>query len=132
MKKVFLGGTCNDSIWRMEVIPALEINYFNPVADVWKIENQIEEIKQRELCDFLLYVITPRIEGFYSIAELVDDSNKQPLKTIFCYLEMDPDGSIFSADQLKSLEAVAILIRKNGALVFNSLEEIVIYLNSKK
>lgn len=45
---------------------------------------------------------------------------------------MDPDGSIFSADQLKSLEAVAILIRKNGALVFNSLEEIVIYLNSKK
>lgn len=67
----------------MEIIPALEINYFNPVADVWKTENQIEEIKQRELCDFLLYVITPRMEGFYSIAELVDDSNKQPLKTIF-------------------------------------------------
>ena len=35
MKKVFLGGTCNDSLWREELIKKLEIDYFNPVVDDW-------------------------------------------------------------------------------------------------
>ena len=30
MKKVFLGGTCNDSTWRDKLIKQLEIDYFNP------------------------------------------------------------------------------------------------------
>ena len=29
MKKVFLGGTCNDSIWRDKLIEMLTIDYFN-------------------------------------------------------------------------------------------------------
>ena len=36
--KVFLGGTCNNSIWRDVLIPLLTdngINYFNPVVDDW-------------------------------------------------------------------------------------------------
>jgi len=33
MNKVFLGGTCNESTWRDELIPMLEIDYFNPVVD---------------------------------------------------------------------------------------------------
>ena len=37
-----------------------------------------EEIKQRAECDFCLYVITPKMTGVYSIAEVVDDSNKRP------------------------------------------------------
>lgn len=30
--KVFLGGTCNGSIWREKLIPLLKIDYFNPVV----------------------------------------------------------------------------------------------------
>ena len=31
--KVFLGGTCNNSTWRDELIPQLKIDYFNPVVE---------------------------------------------------------------------------------------------------
>ena len=33
--KVFLGGTCNGSRWRNELIPLLECEYFNPVVEDW-------------------------------------------------------------------------------------------------
>ena len=89
MKKVFLGGTCNESTWRDKLIKMLEIDYFNPVVDDWTEECYQEELRQREICDYCLYVITPRMTGVYSIAEVVDDSNKRPEKTIFCLLEYD-------------------------------------------
>lgn len=124
--KVFLGGTCNDSIWREELISQLNISYFNPVVKVedWTPEYQQEEFHQKEICDFVLYTITKEITGTYSIAEVIDDSNKRPQKTIFCYLE---EG--FSESQIKSLKAVARLVEKNGAKVFTSLEEVTEYLN---
>ncbi|CAG8470055.1 6207_t:CDS:10 [Cetraspora pellucida] len=60
------------------------------------------------------------MSGVYSIAEVVEDSNKRPARTIFCYLE---EG--FAESQIKSLKAVANLVEKNGTKVFNSLEEVV-------
>ena len=33
MKKVFLGGTCNGSSWRDELIKDLKIDYFQPCAE---------------------------------------------------------------------------------------------------
>jgi hypothetical protein len=85
--KVFLGGTCNESKWRDELIKKLEIEYFNPVVDDWTPECMAEEIKQRKICDYVLYTITPKMTGAYGIAEAVDDSNKQPFKTLFCVLK---------------------------------------------
>ena len=35
MKKVFLGGTCNESLWRDKLIKKLEIDYFNPIVKDW-------------------------------------------------------------------------------------------------
>ena len=88
-KKVFLGGTCNESKWRDKLIPMLNIAYFNPVVDDWNEECYQRELKEREVCDYCLYVITPLMSGTYSIAEVVDDSNKRPDKTIFCVLRKD-------------------------------------------
>ena len=54
MKKVFLGGTCNESTWRNELIPLLEekgIEYYNPVVEDWNPECQEEEYRQKEICD---------------------------------------------------------------------------------
>ena len=70
MKKVFLGGTCNESTWRDKLIKMLEIDYFNPVVDDWTEECYQEELRQRKICDYCLYVITPRMKGVYSIAEV--------------------------------------------------------------
>ena len=131
MKKVFLGGTCAESTWREELINKLTIDYFNPVVEDWTEECMVEERKQRETCDYCLYTITPRMKGVYSIAEVIDDSNKRPLKTVFCLLDYDISSNLFKFDeaQLKSLEQVGKMVERNGGRFFRSLEEVANFLN---
>ena len=133
--KVFLGGTCNESTWRSRLISLLKIDYFNPVVEDWTEECMAEEIKQRESCDYVLYVLTPLMTGTYAIAEAVDDSNKRPEKTLFCYLEkdMNEEGKfpVFSKGQLRSLSQVRNMIERNGANVFDNLAQITDYLNGR-
>lgn len=128
--KVFLGGTMNKSQWREQMIANLECDYFNPMVDSWDEKAQKEEERQKKLCDYLLFVLTPRMKGVFSIAEVVDASNKSPERTIFCILDED-DGHVWSKIQLKSLNAVEKLVRANGAMVFDSLGEITDFLNEK-
>lgn len=130
MKKVFLGGTCNGSKWRDSLIPKLKIDYFQPQTDEWTPEMMEEELRQREVSDFCLYVITPKMTGFYSVAEVVDDSNKRPEKTIFSFLNED-DGSTFSEHQQKSLKQTAKMVKGNGAKFLKTFEEIAEYLNNQ-
>jgi len=129
-QKVFLGGTCNDSTWREKLITKLQIEYFNPVVDDWTEDDYQEELKQRKSCDFCLYVITPMMTGTYSIAEVIDDSNKRPEKTIFAFLE-DDDSKKFDKDQIKSLDKVGVMVKDNGGKYFKSLDEVSVYLNFK-
>ena len=128
--EVFLGGTCNGSKWRDELIPLLNIDYFNPVVEDWNEEAQEEEIFKRETCDFILYVVTPLMEGFYSIAEMVDDSNKRPDETIVCFLSEDEDKT-WSKHQEKSIEATKELLESNGAIVLENLKEVAFILNEE-
>ncbi len=123
MKRVFLGGTCNESTWRNRMIIHLAeygLEYFNPVVDDWNDEAMNNEIRERETCDFCLYTITPKMTGVYSIAEVVDDSNKRPDKTILVMLR-DDDKQRFTDGQWKSLCAVVRMVEENGGLAFDSL-----------
>lgn len=129
--KVFLGGTCNNSQWRSLLIQQLEIQYFNPVVEDWTPACMAEEMRQREICDFCLYVITPRMMGVYSIAEVVDDSNKHPEKTVFVILRSDSGVPDFSDGQWKSLNAVAKMVERNGGVVFTDLESAALWLNNR-
>lgn len=127
--KVFLGGTCNNSTWRDELIPLLYlVDYFNPVVEDWTPECQQEELKQRKLCDYVLYTITPEMMGVYSIAEAIDDSNKRPAKTLFCLLAK-ANNKEFSISELKSLKAVNNMILRNGGTTFDNLNSVADYLN---
>lgn len=128
MKKVFLGGTCNDSTWRDQLIPLLQIDYFDPVVSDWNEEAQKREIAEREACDFCLYVLTPRMHGVYAVAEVVDDSNKRPGKTVFCVLKHD-GSALFDERQMKSWKQVARMVIDNGAQFFGSLEAVAAFLN---
>ena len=130
MKKVFLGGTANGSRWRDDFIKGLKIDYYNPVGETWTAEMKKEELRQREVSDFCLYVITPKMEGLYSIAEVTDDSNKRPSKTIFCFVYED-DGKSFSEKQIRSLEEVGQMIKRNGAHFFKTLKEVTDFLNKQ-
>ena len=130
MKKVFLGGTCNESTWRNELIEDLKINYFNPVVEDWTPECMVEEIRQRETCDFVLYTITPKMTGVYSIAEVIDDSNKRPEKTLLCILVED-NKKFFTNGQWKSLQQVGEMVRRNGGKTFVRLYSVAEYLNKQ-
>lgn len=136
--RVFLGGTCNNSTWRDYIIPKLQVDYFNPVVDDWTPECQkIEEEEKSIHCNMHIYVITKEITGYFSIAEVVDASNKYtdcdyhskyPYKTIiYCFL---PEG--MTKHQVKSLEAIGGIIENNGGVWLRSLDEIIDYVNQYK
>ena len=135
-KKVFLGGTCNDSDWREKLINKLKIDYFNPVVPNWDDKAKERELKERDTADYLLYIITPRMKGVYSIAECVDDSNKNPDKTIFCFLKSDKDDNgekiEFEDFQINSLNEVGNLIVRNGGVWLKSLDEVAKKLNENE
>ena len=127
--KVFLGGTCNDSTWRDELIPNLRIDYFNPVVEDWTPECQAEEERQKnEVCDVHLYVITPRMTGVFSIAEVVESAMTRHDKCVFCVLDEDGDLT-FTKGQKKSLDAVGRLVSKYGAEWLDNLDDVVGHLN---
>jgi hypothetical protein len=128
IKKIFLGGTCAESTWRERLIPLLKIKFFNPVVENWDEEAQKKEIYEREHDDFCLYTITPLMQGVYSIAEVTQDSNERPDKTILCLLQKD-DGKEFTEGQWKSLQQVAKMVKENGAQVFYNLKDVANYVN---
>lgn len=127
--KIFLGGTCNGSTWRDGIIPLLKIEYFNPMVDSWSEADYQRELDERATCDYFLYVITPRMKGVYAIAEIIDDSNKQPEKTMFCFLEHENETS-FTPVQLRSLESVGKMAADNGARWFRSFGDLRDYLST--
>ena len=111
------------------MIALLEIDYFNPVVSDWNEECYQQELRERKECDFCLYVVTPKMTGVYSIAEVIDDSNKRPEKTIF-YFVVDDDGETFSDGQVKSLMRVGQMVRNNGGRYFGDFRRVAMYLNS--
>lgn len=142
MKKVFLGGTCANSKWRDKLIPMLKIGYFNPVTHNWNEEARKREIYERKNDDYVLYVLS-RAYSTYSIAEAVDDSNKRPEKTIVCILneriklafndevlESNEYKWSLNKQELKHLNQVGELCKRNGVKYFTSLEEVAEFLNN--
>lgn len=92
----------------------------------WSESDRLYEVHEREVADYVLYVITSGLKGVYSIAEIIDDSNKRPEKTLICVLY---DG--INNQMRRSLKATLNLAESNGATVFNDFKEIANFLNSK-
>ena len=126
---VSLLGTCADSTWRDDLIPLLKISYFNPVVKEWDSIAKENEIKHRKYDDFLLYYFTPKMQGFYAVAELIEDSIKNPKRTIFSYTMNDGDKE-FDKKQLNSLKEIGNMVQRNGAtFIEGSLEDVAEYIN---
>jgi hypothetical protein len=128
--KVCVGGTCAESKWREKLIPLLQCDYFNPVVEDWTPECQANEEREKLVCDYHLYVITPKMQGVYSIAEVVKDSYEMTKgHCVFCITKEDDDRD-WTKGELKSLDATAKLVEKNGAKICHSLDEVANYLNT--
>ncbi len=130
--KVFLGGTCNESSWREELegLLSIAVKRFNPVVKDWDEAAQEREVIEHAACDYALYVLTPRMTGVYSIAEVVQDSNTRPSQTLLCILPHDGELR-WTEGQRRSLHAVEQLCARNGAHVFDTLGSVAFYLNRK-
>lgn len=112
------------------MIPLLRIDYFNPVVEDWNEEAQAEELRQRGACDFCLYFITPKMTGFYSIAEAVDDAHRRGRRAIFSY-ESEDDGLFFTRHQVKSIRQVGELVERAGGVFLYGFHSVVVYLNEQ-
>lgn len=121
--KVFLGGTCNESDWRERLIPLLKIRYFNPVVEDWTEECFQREMEEKESSDYQLFVITPLMTGVFSIAEVVDCSNKCPEKAVFCFITED-GGKTFDEGQIKSLTKVGEMVENNGGKFVRNFDQL--------
>ena len=129
--KVFLGGTCSGYKWRDKLIPLLKCDYYNPIVKNWSESDRLREVNERKTSDFVLYTITNGIKGVYSIAEVVDDSNKRPEKTIFLNLYQEKENDRLTKQMSHSLKAVENLLRNNGVKIFNSIDDVANYLNER-
>lgn len=130
--KIFLGGTCSGRKWRDEIIPLLKCDYYNPIVKNWSETDRIREVNERENADIILYAITDGIKGVYSIAEVVDDSNKRPEKTIFLNLYANSNMNLigYRKQMAHSLVAVENLLTQNNVKVFHDLKLAAEYINS--
>lgn len=128
---VFLGGTCNDSEWRARLIPLLAIDFFNPQLPpgTWDKSDEIKEVQARQNADYVLYVLTPRGDNLYSIAEVVEDAIKSPKRTVFCFLTEDGDKE-FTLLHIRAMQAVGRIAERNGATVCKNLMDVANVLNA--
>ncbi len=115
MNRIFLGGTCAETTWRDELIEGLkryECEWFNPVVKDWTPECQaIEEEEKNKKCNVHLYVITPEMQGVYSIAEIVNSCWQAQMygttvnRVILCVM------GLWTAQQIKSFKATMTLCK---------------------
>ena len=137
MIKVFLGGTTKGYDWRevleerFAYVRFLEL--YNPIVKNWNEDTRKKENFYKEIADINLYVVTPFMEGCYSIAEAVDSSNKHPEKTVFAYIPEAKHGNEirrFTKGMLNSLNAVSEIITNNGGTCLTSLDEVIDYIRN--
>ncbi|MGG4591810.1 nucleoside 2-deoxyribosyltransferase domain-containing protein [Pseudomonas aeruginosa] len=131
---VFLGGTCNGTTWRDLLIPELTMEYFNPVVEVWDAKAKAAEDAAKANAALMLFVITPMMQGVYSIAELVESSILYPSGTLVYIAQLDetPGGevAVWNKHQTASNNAVLQLVERHGASVAKSLKEVALFINT--
>lgn len=130
---VFLGGTANGSTWRDKLIPLLQVPYFNPIVENWTTDDRTREDQAKQAAELLLYVITPRQEGFYAVVEAtVDALRSDAKKVLICFLDFD-EGMHWDRHQQASISAIENLLQLpgNGDAVFaHTLNGVASYINN--
>lgn len=117
--RIFLGGTCNGSTWRNDLMPELTklgYDYFNPVVPDWTPEMKaIEDDEKNNKCDGFIYVITPDMTGVYSIAEIINSAHETKQAGYGCCLfGLLGNKEDYGENQWRSLMAVIDMTNKIG------------------
>ncbi|KGJ87956.1 hypothetical protein [Colwellia psychrerythraea] len=72
--------------------------------------------KTEQGIDYHFYVISPREDQQIPacIPQLIEDSNKRPQQTLFCFVAQTGE-QFFTSHQIKSLKAIGQMVSANGA-----------------
>lgn len=129
---IFLGGTVDDP-WREEFIQYWKkllkedrykglknIELFNPIVDNWDAEAQKKEEEVKSTALMNLFVITPNMKGFFSIAECTESSHRTDHMTVFAMYDKHKK---FTSRDTHSFDATGDLIKKNGGYYITAVGE---------
>jgi hypothetical protein len=116
--KVYIGGIGVESNWRTE---------FDALTQSASLEIKEGNPNDKAECDYLLYVITPKMKNVDAIVNVVNDSNVQKGRTIFCTIDSEGE-SHFTSHQEKSLVATGKMVELNGGKYFKGLKNTVNYI----
>ena len=131
---IFLGGTTNGSKWRDEFLQIMKetdpkIKAFNPVVPNWTQECIDLENFVKNHATYHVYVLTPRLVGYYSIAEMVESVHMKDKKVFFYIQEDDIDDAgntiNWSLGPRNSLTVIANLLKSHGASEADNLKDLV-------
>lgn len=128
--KVYLSGTVQSAFWNDKFESSPQLSYYIPVSESGSVSEMEKNKKEWELCDYCVHLVTPEMKGFQKIVELVDESNKQSEKTLYCFL-VENNGESFSEHQIKSLNKIGEMVKKNGGEWLKDLDEVKSFLNRK-
>lgn len=131
--RVFLGGTEGTSKWREELIPLLTVDYFDPSKKTWYPDDCELIDHEKEICTDIVYVITPKQVGFYTIAELIESKyNDRGQHTTLVVLEED-DGVLWSPEQRLHVNLIKTLFKQSNkkTTVLDNLPILAAFLNGE-
>jgi hypothetical protein len=129
---VFLGGTINGSSWRDKLVEKLHVNYFNPVVPQWSPEARKAELAAKADASVLLYAITPKQEGFYTIAEMTHAVFGLLTRKVFILVLEEDDGETFSEHQRDSVASIQeLLYQRMDVTISTDIETAANWLNKE-
>ena len=131
---IFLGGTTANTNWREQFLDLMnklnpKIKCFNPVVENWTPQCIELENFVKLHAKYHIYVLTPKMTGVYSIAEMIDSVHDTSKKTYFYIKETDIDENSndisWDPKMMNSLNAVSNMILMHGGHKASSMEDLV-------
>jgi hypothetical protein len=129
---IFLGGT-HHSNWRKDFLKIIKelnpsIKCYDPSVESWTYESVLLENLVKQNTPYHVYVLSPRMIGVYSIAEMIDSAHENSVKTYFHIMDtdIDNDGNIVNWDPKlrNSIYAINNMLIRHNAYKATSLEDL--------
>ncbi len=95
-----------------------------------KLKEHLVDDVQVGTVDMKLYMISPGLDAYDVIVELINDTNVHPeLKIAYCFLPQTEKG-VFDDHQLKSVKAIGEMVKNNGGTWFETTDAIIRHLTN--
>lgn len=128
----FLGGTIAGSQWREWVKALLTVPAFDPVVANWTTEDAQRENQAKGACSLLVYGLTPKQQGFYSIAEMTAACAQHRHMDVAILVLDDDEGTVWAEHQAASVSQIRELLQGYpGVHIFQDVQALANFVNAE-